>query len=202
MKMSLLLKDAAEQIVPVLVALVAYMVADLLKLLHSKRIRIGHKVIKSEEKDRELAVLLAELAIRAGADRSYLAIYHNGDHFVDGSEILRKSRTHEWAADGVSYEADKFQNVLVSLMPEESKFVHDTPSWAIMSSLEECRFKHLLRSGRVIAFARQPIKKNGKDTIGFLGLDFTRTTEKPEKIDDLMQEYAWRVQECFSRHKN
>lgn len=134
----------------------------------------------SAHRSLKITMLLTELGSRLGADRAYLAEYHNGDHFFSGSEIFKKSRTHEWTAAGVAQSRPRYQDVLVSLFPDEMALVDEEgPSYHPTSDLPiHSTFRHYLESEGVNAVARCAVMR-GSNVIGFVGLDFIRRHEKP-----------------------
>src|SRR6476620_3100401 len=77
------------------------------------------------EKNARIQEILTEIRVKYGADRSYLSMFHNGDHFINGSEILKVSRTNESVGQGVSLEAHYYQDIHISLIPEEMTLVTD-----------------------------------------------------------------------------
>lgn len=140
----------------------------------------------SAEKNDKIQDVLLETRIKLNADRAYLAMFHNGNKYIEGSEILKKSRTNESAAPGVSYEAQHFQNILISLMPDEMKLVTASgPSFTRTSDLQDGKFKRMLVSRNIKAVARCAVNRN-KDIIGFLGLDYNKEMDAaPPNIDEL-----------------
>lgn len=135
-------------------------------------------------RDLRIHELLAELRSTFRAQRAYVSKFHNGDTYADDSEILRKSRTHEVAAIGVSYQDEKFQGLLISSVPEEMELVVEAgPSYRLVKDIQPSKFRSLCVSGGVEAVARCAIRR-GKDTVAFVGLDFD-DTEKPNNIEAL-----------------
>lgn len=141
----------------------------------------------SAEKNDKIQDILLETRIKLNADRAYLSMFHNGSKYIEGSEILKKSRTNESAAPGVSFEAQHFQNILISLMPDEMKLVTTAgPSFIKTEELQDGKFKRMLVSRGVKAVARCAINRN-KDIIGFIGLDYNNSDvdKAPDNINDL-----------------
>lgn len=135
--------------------------------------------------------LLVELRIKLGATRTYITKFHNGEKFIDGDELVKKSRTHIAAKAGVSLQTEMFQNVLVSTMLDELKLVLDSgPSFTTVASLKPGRFRWMCMESGAVAIARFGIKKDGF-LVGFLGADFD--TDTPPPNIDLLCEYAGRV---------
>lgn len=104
--------------------------------------------------------------------RAYLSKFHNGERYIDDSDILKKSRTHEVVADGVSYQADHYKGMLVSIMPDEMQLaIEPGNSFRLVRELPPGRFKSLCVIGGVEAIARAAVYKD-KDIVGFIGVDF------------------------------
>jgi hypothetical protein len=151
-----------------------------------------------ERSDRDIAIheVLTEMRVRLRADRAYVTMFHNGDHFVDNSEILRKSRTHEVDEAGISDESSQFQGILISSVPDEMKLVVDAgPSFSPVTMLPDGRFRRMLEASGVQAIARAAIRRNSR-IIGFVGVDFCRSNQQPDEID-LLVHYAGRIEQLL-----
>ena len=140
----------------------------------------------SAEKNDKIQDVLLEIRLRLNADRAYVSMFHNGNKYIEGSEILKKSRTNESAGPGISFEAQHYQNILISLMPDEMKLVTQAgPSFTKVDDLQDGKFKRMLVRSGIKCTARCAISRN-KDIIGFVGLDYNRDLEKPpENINEL-----------------
>lgn len=166
---------------------------------------LAHKrkqfVIKiSAEKNDKIQVLLTEARVRLKADRTYLCLFHNGSKYTQGSEIMKVSRTNESASNGVSLEAQYYQNILISLVPDEMTLVTDAgPSFTAIKDLQDGKFKRMNIARGVRSVARCAVRK-GSEIIGYLGADFNDIEEKPENIDELCQ-YAGIVEQVLTSSK-
>lgn len=159
-----------------------------------------YDVFKFNIKDEQINDILVEVRTRFNADRSYLSMFHNGTHFVDQSSDLKKSRTHERVSPGVSYEAQNYQDLRVSLMQEETELIRGgEPAYRLWTEIKDGKFKRLLESQGVKAIVRCPITL-GQDIIGFLGLDFGEMGKAPENLKDISI-YAGRIEQILSRHR-
>lgn len=152
--------------------------------------RIRHRALKhpriekTQTLDIEVNVRLNGARELLGAQRVYFAKYHNGDHYIDGSEIIKISRSHERVRPGTSYQADQFQGRLVSTIVEEVALVIEAgPSWRLVSDVPEGRFRWICEQGGVVAVARCKVVVYNR-IIGYVGADFD-TPLKPEAIDAL-----------------
>lgn len=129
--------------------------------------------------------------------RVYLSKFHNGDHYIDGSDILKKSRTHEVVADGIAYQAGEFTPVLTSTQLDEMQLVTEAgPGYRTVEELPDGMFKWLCLRGGVVAVSRAAIKKNG-EIIGFIGADFNTTTPPDAKQLDALCDVAGRFSVMF-----
>lgn len=139
---------------------------------------------------REQKDMLRQLLGELGAMRCYLTKIHNGDHYVDGSEILRSSRVVEVARAGVTFESERFKNLLLSTLLEEQECVEEPgPGWFVTSRLAPSTFRYLNEQTATRAGARVAVKKNG-EIVGFLGVDFD-TEVKPERLDRIVDYARW-----------
>ncbi len=154
------------------------------------------------EKIDKIQTLLLEIRIRFDAARAYLALYHNGDKYVEGSSLLKMSRISETVAPGVSLEAENYRNILISLLNEENKLVCEKgPSFTITSTLSDGKFKRMCESRGIYAVARCGIRK-GEDIIGFIGLDYNDQdmATPPESLNDLSR-YAGIIEQVLSDYR-
>jgi hypothetical protein len=142
--------------------------------LKRRALRPGLTIEASSAKARQQKNILGELLDQFGSDgmRAYLCKIHNGDHFIDGSPVLKLSRVAEITRPGVSYESERFKNVFISTIEEEMELIaKDGPSFFVVSQLPPCQFKWLCEVTGVVAGARCAVKR-GTETVGTVGVDF------------------------------
>jgi hypothetical protein len=188
-----------ELVTPVLVAAATGLVLWLREKLVKKTRRLFDIRISADKNDK-IQDLLLEVRFRLEADRSYLTMIHNGDRYTEGSEILKASRTNESVAQGVSMEAQHYQNVLLSLIPDEMRLVIESgPSFVKTVDLADGKFKRMLESRGIKCVARCAIRR-GKDIIGYIGLDYSRDIDPPPHIDDLCK-YAGILEQILSEYR-
>lgn len=153
--------------------------------------------VTTTERDRRIMVVLTELRVRLGADRAFLSQFHNGGQYETGEDIRKKSRTHESVADGTRPESVNFQNMPVSLVPEEMKLVLEPgTSFTSIDELADGTFKRLTILGGTKAIARCAVRK-GKYLVGMLGLDFNHDSAPPADLD-LMLDAAGRIEQILA----
>jgi hypothetical protein len=58
---------------------------------------------------------LTELRVKVDCARAQIVQFHNGEYFMDGISMKKLSLTHESLSKGVSEEAGKTTNILISL---------------------------------------------------------------------------------------
>lgn len=150
--------------------------------------RPGMTVEAESKKSAQQKEILRELLSKTAAIRTYLRKIHNGDHYVDGSPLLKYSTVAEVARPGTSYEGERFKNVLTSTVNEEMDLVRtEGPSFFIVSKLPPCQFRWLCERTGVMSGCRCAVWR-GKELVGFIGLDFN--TETPLIIPDIACGYA------------
>lgn len=182
---------------PAIVGAASYLVVKTSEYLKNRK-RYWHINI-SAEKNEKIQEKLTELRITLNADRTYLSMFHNGFKYVDGSEVLKKSRTNESVAEGITFEAEKYRNLMISHMNEEMILVEKGPIYSLASDLPDSKFKRMLVSSRIKAVARCPVKKNN-DIIGFLGTDFMSLPITPPNLDELSK-YAGIIEQILSTYR-
>lgn len=177
-------------------AVAAYFATQFIAALRKAGLAIPHdRVEETHVRDLRIQDLLTELRIALKAKRASLAKIHNGEKYVDGSDLLKVSRTHESVEYGTSYQAETIRNVLVSTVPEEFVLVmEDGPSFRSVSELPPGRFRYFCEMGGVFAVSRMAIRR-GKDVIGYLGVDFGReTASAPEDLAGKLKTFAGRLE--------
>lgn len=194
-----ILKSLGEQIIgPILVGAIIYAIMLLQDKIQKTRIKFSVRM--TAEKSDKIQTILLEIRIRLNADRAYLAMYHNGNKYIEGSELIKKSRTNEVAAPGVSLEAHQYQNILISLLPEENKLVVDEgASFTKVDSLPDGKFRRMCESRGIKCVARCAIRHND-DIIGFVGVDYNDDIEQPENISDLCR-YAGILEQILTDYR-
>lgn len=182
---------------PVALGFFAYLVAQ---WKNSKKINRPRKpVLVSAAKNEEIQDLLIEIRLRLQADRAYFCLFHNGEFYTQGSEIMKYSRTNESVSPGISLEAQHYQNVLISLVTDEMKLLSDeNPSFTKISELKDGKFKRMSNARNVKCICRCAVRK-GQEMIGFVGLDYNNLIEKPANIDELVI-YAGRIEQIISSY--
>lgn len=167
-------------------------IAVMVKSLKNKRSKSPH-VEDNQYLDRRIHDMLGELRSRLNADRAYVSRFHNGDHFIDDRELLKKTRTHESVRDGLIYQGEEYKGILVSTVIDEINLTTSPgSSYFKVKDLPHGKFKWLCLKGGVKAGARCALVKD-KKIIGFVGVDFGHEEEVCEI--DLVCEYAARIQD-------
>lgn len=155
-----------------------------------------HPIEETTEASRKQTEILEQCREEFGAMRAYLSKFHNGDQYVDGSDILRKSRVAEAVGHGVSHETNRFRAILISTISDEMEFIQaDGPGWFCTEHLRLSNFHQMCRETGVVAGARQRVTKNGK-IVGFIGLDFD-TCQQPPNLEARLREYARWIEETL-----
>jgi hypothetical protein len=164
-------------------------VNDWWKRKQARRSQPHHPLHETTDQNERQTEILGRLRDEYNAMRAYLSKFHNGDQYVDGSDILRKSRVAEVVRDGVSHEVNRFRAVLISTIADEMKYIQeDGPGWFCVDQLHLSNFRQMMEECGVKAGARQAVFKAGKP-VGFIGLDFDHC-RKPENLEVRLKEYA------------
>jgi hypothetical protein len=153
------------------------------------------------ERNNKIYELLTEIRITLKAQRSYLCRIHNGQKYIEDSEIIKYTRVNESPAPGFSYEADHYKNLLTSLMHDEMVLVtQEGASFTKVKDLKDGKFKRMLLATDVKAVARCAVRKNA-DIIGFIGIDYTNTESSAENIEELCK-YAGIIEQVLSSYRD
>lgn len=189
--------EFSRQVVGPMVAGVACYVAGKAAGFAKKKKHFTASIQESRVSDFRIHELLSEIRFIFRAQRAYLVKFHNGEHYVDGSEILKMSRTHEVVSPGVSYQQTDFQGILTSRCPQQIELaVREGPGYVQTDDLPDgSRFKGMKLAGGVKACASCAVVRRG-NLIGFIGLDFDNE-ERPENIEDLC-DYAGKIENLLA----
>ena len=174
----------AKVIIPVITC-VAFVFADrFAKMFQSMWEARRKEPFRNQDLDYQISIILIRLRDKWNCLRVYYAEFHNGDHFIDGSEIMKYTWTHEATRPGISGERDHMDNVMITRVPEEIKLIREPgPSFRTAESLpSQCYFRWILTRTGVKAVARCKVVDARDKTIGFIGVDFD-VEEAPADID-------------------
>jgi hypothetical protein len=168
---------------PMLIGGAVAAIAMLREWLKSKKRPFSIRI--SAEKNDRIQDALLELRLTLKADRAHLNMFHNGSKYIEGSEIMKVSRSNEVVKEGVSFEASHFQNILISLIPDEMRLVKaEGASFTKVDKLEDGKFKRMMVMRGVRAVARCGVNR-GKDIIGYVGVDYNSDIDAPINIEEL-----------------
>src|SRR6185437_13121988 len=99
-------------------------------------------VIQSHHTDLIVRDLLTECRVVLCAMRVAWAKFSNGDKFLDGSDIIKSSWTHESAESSAAYRGSNWAGILNSSVPEMMEMVLETgPSFRKVDDLPQGAFK-------------------------------------------------------------
>jgi len=144
------------------------------------------------ENDMSIRDDLASVRTKMSSDRSYVYMFHNGDHYTNGNSILKMSCTHESARPGVTKEGDHAQSILVSTVSEaveglvESFKNSDFITFTRIQDLQPCFYRSAMEAQGVTAVAKYPLYKDN-NIIGFVGVDFMRSKVDTDKLHFLKE---------------
>jgi len=111
---------------------------------------------------------LTELRVRTNCARAQIVQFHNGEYFMDGVSMRKFSLTHESVNKGVSSEADKLQNLLISrFIPLINVLMEDKSTILFTDEVQDETWKSFLMSGNVVAMTVLPLHHKG-DITGYV----------------------------------
>ena len=151
--------------------------------LIKKQLLIKKKSLKvSWSTHSQIHELLTELRVKVDSARAQIVQFHNGEYFMDGISMKKMSLTHESLSKGVSEEADKTNNILISLfIPLMKKVIEDLAEVHKTVDDENSTGKHIMMSNNTIAYAVLPLRH--KNTIsGYIIIDWC-SEAKVKRID-------------------
>lgn len=166
--------------------IVALISAGIFKSWIEKRNEKRHKgkLIQQIKKDEIVHFALRELRRLYGADRIYVAQYHNGGHFYTNSPMQKFSITYERCSDGLEKISDKFQSVFVSHFNWYiRKMIDGEMFYSNVDEIEDISTRAVLSSYGVQSHISCPIYDKESHIIGHLGMDWV-FSEIPTEILD------------------
>jgi len=154
------------------------------------RALFGEDIVEQVAVDTQLLELLAALREAMGADRAYVFLFHNGDRYTNGNDILRMSCAHESVNAGVSHEQKNAQGVLLSTVPEAIRFLVDRTRddtsvfFTLSQDVPASYYRSVLESYGVSAVAKYPLYK-ANNIVGFVGADYNSVDVDMQKVQAL-----------------
>lgn len=198
------------------VLLRAKLASTLIKFLEKK---LNWKIFKSNThlnkkeiaKDIQIQDSLAELRIKATADRSYVFQFHNGNMFTCKNQMWKLSCTHESVSSAIKPNIGELQNILSSsvssllypLWEENTENFHGveriSPDYCQCTRKDICKApvgvylyvveklspgyaKGLLVNHSVLYMLQAPLLDAQDNRIGFIGLDYCWEESNIEEI--------------------
>lgn len=154
-----------------------YIVGKLKKQLKMKYINI------SWDKHSKIHELLTEARVNSDAARAQIIQFHNGEYFMDGISMKKMSLTHESLSKGVSQEADKMNNILISLFtPLMEKIIQNKAEVHKTQDDDPGITKNLMQSNNTVAYAALPIRYRNNIT-GYIILNWC-SENKTKRINN------------------
>lgn len=145
---------------------------------------------KGKSKDRELILaanrnaeiiqVLKSLRDDFKADRAYVFEFHNGSYFSSGSPMQKFTCTYEVVADGVSaechnpgeYRMSNYNDYISAIINNRDYIVED-----VRKLKSDALLKSLLTQKGVCSLYNIPIRTFSGKTVGFIGLDYVKSTK-------------------------
>jgi len=158
-----------------------------------------HMVVEEIQNGQKITELLVEIRLACKADRVSIYLFHNGEHYINGSSILRISGAYETVAAGIATQRGNTQNVLISTVPEAVAFLvkprpKDAVAMTHTSELEPGFYRAALEAQGVRAVAKYPLYK-ASDIIGFICADFVQKDVQEDHGDlDIIKTHAPRLE--------
>lgn len=101
---------------------------------------------------------LTELRVLTDAARVQVVQFHNGEYFMDGVSMRKMSCTHESLSKGVSSQADKINNLLISLFAPVIEDVTKNSGLPYLVKNQKDSFgKHAFEAANVHCYCVLPI---------------------------------------------
>lgn len=132
--------------------------------------------------------LLTELRVKVDGARAQIVQFHNGEYFMDGISMKKLSLTHESLSKGVSEEAGKTTNILISLFtPLMEKILKDTVEVYRTTEDDNGICKHMMMANNTVAYAVLPLRHKNSIS-GYIIIDWcSEIKAKRINLDEVVQ---------------
>ena len=132
--------------------------------------------------------LLTELRVKVDCARAQIVQFHNGEYFMDGISMKKLSLTHESLSKGVSEEAGKTTNILISLFtPLMEKVLKDTVEVYRTTDDDNGICKHMMMANNTVAYAVLPLRHKNSVS-GYIIIDWcSEIKAKRINLDEVIQ---------------
>ena len=132
--------------------------------------------------------LLTELRVKVDCARAQIVQFHNGEYFMDGISMKKLSLTHESLSKGVSEEAGKTTNILISLFtPLMEKVLKDTVEVYRTTDDDNGICKHMMMANNTVAYAVLPLRHKNSVS-GYIIIDWcSEIKAKRINLDEVVQ---------------
>ena len=132
--------------------------------------------------------LLTELRVKVDCARAQIVQFHNGEYFMDGISMKKLSLTHESLSKGVSEEAGKTTNILISLFtPLMEKVLKDTVEVYRTTDDDNGICKHMMMANNTVAYAVLPLRHKNSIS-GYIIIDWcSEIKAKRINLDEVVQ---------------
>ncbi len=132
--------------------------------------------------------LLTELRVKVDCARAQIVQFHNGEYFMDGISMKKLSLTHESLSKGVSEEAGKTTNILISLFtPLMEKVLKDTVEVYRTTDDDNGICKHMMMANNTVAYSVLPLRHKNSVS-GYIIIDWcSEIKAKRINLDEVVQ---------------
>jgi hypothetical protein len=167
-------------------ATIIYVLNKLYLFWKQRKSKRSPSVARLNEIDINVYKVLAEAMVYTSADRVYVIQFHNGTYFLNNTDLLKMSCTHEITKTGISREQEKFQDLVVSKFPKVINELITHPIIGLsIKSFDGYYFSELMKNRGAKTCILTAIKGAGMIE-GYLGIDYL---EEIENIEDVVQKY-------------
>jgi hypothetical protein len=165
----------------ILLAFILFYYKSLVTQVVVKKIETVDEVKKDINNNVLIQQILNELMLKYDADRAYIFQFHNTIKYYDGTHRNHQSMTFEVCNNGISSEAQRLQNIPVSLYPMFlQQIMLEKMNYCDVRDIEEHATKIALLNQGIQSVVIAPYFKNN-NFVAYIGLDFVK--DKKKNID-------------------
>ena len=136
-----------------------------------KQLKKSYSISHLVETDIQVYTHLSDLMVTTGAVRAFVFQFHNGVFYLNASNQMKMSCTHEVVKEGFSKEGKSMQDILISRYPKSIGEIVQHEYVVLNEAEEETNFYQLLKSQgvKVAILSKLALNDNAE---GFIGITF------------------------------
>jgi hypothetical protein len=153
-----------------------------------------HDLTMITQCDIEINQLLAQAAVKSGAQRTALWQFHNGGTTIGGVSFVRTSITHEYVTEAVQPMADRYQGLPIGLFADVLGAINENDCVTVeIGNTKHLVVENLYRTEGIACGGFYRMCNSRNLFIGFLAIYYTDCRPITLDINQAMQGFSSRI---------